>query len=105
MAGRDEEFWQTAEDWSRRKHLIMDYYLTPASAKLRRVSPDGRVVILDGFAGRGEYEDGAPGSPVLIGQLADRAQSWTNPVGLKVFNVEPDPEIFAELDRCTASEE
>lgn len=70
MASRDEDFFRTAEDWSRRKHLILDYYLTPAAAKLRRVSPDGRVVILDGFARRGAYEDGTPGSPVLMGQAA-----------------------------------
>jgi three-Cys-motif partner protein len=99
----DEEFWQTAEDWSRRKHLVLDYYLTPAAAKLRQVSPDGRVIVLDGFAGRGEYEDGTPGSPVLIGRLADRAHAWSNPVDLKVFNIEPGVESFRELERCTAA--
>src|SRR5215210_1099348 len=100
MAGRDEEFWQAAEDWSRRKHLVLDYYLTPAAAKLRRVSPDGRVIVLDGFAGRGVYADGTPGSPTLIGQLADRAHSWSNPVDLNVFNVEPDADSFSELEQC-----
>lgn len=60
------------------------------------------MVILDGFAGRGEYADGTPGSPVLIGQLADRAHSWSNPVDLKVFNIEPDAETLLELERCTA---
>jgi three-Cys-motif partner protein len=103
MAKHDEDFWQAAEDWSRRKHLILDYYLTPAAAKLRRASPDRRVMVLDGFAGRGEYEDGTPGSPVLIGQLADRASSWSDPVDLRVFNIEPDVTTFRELERCTAS--
>lgn len=103
MASRNKEFWQTAEDWSRRKHLVLDYYLTPATAKLRHVSTDGRVIVLDGFAGRGAYEDGTPGSPLLMGQLADRARSWRNPVDLKVFNIEPDVDSFRELEQCTAN--
>jgi three-Cys-motif partner protein len=99
---RDVQFWETAKDWSQRKHLIIGYYLTPAAAKLRAASPDGRVVILDGFAGRGQYDDGTPGSPVLIGQLADQCQSWRNPVDLRVFNIEAKKANFLELQGHTA---
>ena len=63
----DQQFWETPKEWSQRKHLILGYYLNPASAKLRAVSPDERVVVLDGFAGRGQYGDGTPGSPILMG--------------------------------------
>ena len=76
-------------------------YLPPATAKLRRASPDGRVVILDGFAGRGRYEDGTPGSPVHMGQLANTVRSWRNPVDLQIFNIEAVPDNHAELEAST----
>src|SRR5262245_22503488 len=95
---RDEEFWETAEDWSRRKHLILQHYLTPAAAKLLQVSPDNRVIILDAFAGRGQYADGSPGSPILMGRLADLCHSWSNPVHLRVYNLEPNRAGFQELE-------
>lgn len=97
----DDEFFDTCEDWSRRKHLILEHYLPPATAKLRRVSPDRRVIILDGFAGRGRYEDGTPGSPVHMGQLADKVRSWKDPVDLRILNIEADPDNHAELEACT----
>jgi three-Cys-motif partner protein len=98
---KDDEFWETAKDWSQRKHLIIKYYLQPAVAKLRAVSPDERVLILDGFAGRGQYEDGTPGSPVLTGRLADECQTWSKPVDLRIFNIEPNCENFRELQSHT----
>lgn len=90
----EDEFFDTREDWSRRKHSIL-------TAKLRSVSPDRRVIILDGFAGRGRYEDGTPGSPVYMGQLADKVHSWKDPVDLRIFNIEAKPENHAELEAST----
>ena len=96
-----DEFFETREDWSRRKHLILEHYLPPATAKLRKASPDRRVVILDGFAGRGRYEDGTPGSPVQIGRLADVVDGWKDPVNLRILNVEASATNYAELQSAT----
>src|SRR5579884_3134526 len=96
-----DEFFETRKDWSRRKHLVLLYYLRPAIAKLRSASPDGRVVILDGFAGPGRYEDGTTGSPAEMGQLADALGRWANPVDLKIINIEPDPNNHAGLEAAT----
>jgi three-Cys-motif partner protein len=68
---------------------------------LRRASPDRRVIILDGFAGRGRYTNGTPGSPVQMGQLADEVKTWKDPVDLRIFNIEMQPENFAELQAST----
>lgn len=103
MPSRTKEFWQAAEPWSQRKHLIVSYYLKPAIPKLRKVSPDGRVILVDGFAGRGRYEDNSPGSPIYTGQLADECRKWQNPVDLNVFNIESDDDNFRELEVCTDS--
>jgi three-Cys-motif partner protein len=102
MRKSNEDFWDDLEDWSRRKHLILKHYLPPATAKLRSVSQDKRVVIIDAFAGRGEYEDGAPGSPKHMCELADLCQQWQNPVRLEIYNTEPDPKNFEELRRVTS---
>lgn len=101
MPRSTKQFWQAAEDWSRRKHLILSYYLTPAAPKLRTQSANGRVHVLDGFAGRGKYADGSPGSPIYMGQLAVECRRWSNPVALIIHNIEPDPDSFKDLEGCT----
>jgi hypothetical protein len=98
---QSDEFFETREDWSRRKHLILEQYLPPANRQTQKASPDGRVVILDGFAGRGRYEDGTPGSPVQMGLLAGTVRGWRNPVNLRVLNVEADAANYAELQSAT----
>lgn len=45
------------------KHDILDYYLGGWYPILS--SYNGRVVFIDGFAGRGRYNDGSEGSPIL----------------------------------------
>lgn len=52
------------------KHAILSGYLVPFAAKVGSSSPDGRVVVVDGYAGAGRYEDGTPGSPALIAAAA-----------------------------------
>lgn len=99
----EAKFWEAQKDWSRRKHLVLSYYLKPAAPKLRKASPDGRVFILDGFAGRGAYGDNLAGSPIHTGQLTDECRCWNNPVDLFVRNVEPDPGNFVELEKRTKS--
>src|SRR5580658_5308945 len=101
MAKDDITFFDTREDWSRRKHLILGQYLAPAAAKLRSVSPDGRVIILDGFAGPGQYKNGAPGSPECMGQLIDTVSRWRNPVDLRIYYVELNTRNYDDLERTT----
>lgn len=97
----DDEFFETREDWSRRKHLVLTYYLTPAAAKFSKASPDGRVMLLDGFAGKGKYADNQPGSPIHLGQLANKCRSWRSPVNLYIYNVEQKDANYASLTACT----
>ena len=98
---KKDSFFIASEDWSRRKHLILKFYLKPAAPKLKTISRDGRVIILDGFAGRGRYENGDSGSPVHIAEVASECRSWTKPVEVCVFNIEKDPENFRILTETT----
>jgi three-Cys-motif partner protein len=53
------------------KHEILRQYMPPFVAMLGSSSPGKRVVVLDGFAGRGRYLDGAPASAELILQAME----------------------------------
>jgi len=105
MTAKKDDFWQNKQDWSRRKHLVLEYYLPPLVAKFSKVSEGKqgvrRIVIVDGFAGRGEYEDGTAGSPMLICQVADRAEQWKPPAQVSIYNIEQDPDNFTHLEQCT----
>ncbi|WP_341358938.1 three-Cys-motif partner protein TcmP [Georgenia sp. M64] len=48
---------------TRAKHTILRLYLRGWYAVIGQTA--GRVVFLDGFAGRGIYHDGSPGSPII----------------------------------------
>jgi len=50
------------------KHQILDKYLRTWISKLG--STNERLGYIDGFAGRGYYEDGSPGSPILAMRAA-----------------------------------
>lgn len=67
MSGKyHARFFEEATPHSRVKLRIYQTYLTPWSAKLgTRVPPGGTVWVVDGFAGRGRYRDGTPGSPEI----------------------------------------
>ncbi len=53
------------------KHEILRQYMTPFVAMLGSYSAGKRVVVLDGFAGRGRYPDGTPASAELILQAME----------------------------------
>lgn len=60
----DGSFFCRKREWSKRKDLILGYYLKPY---LPKVSTQKRpILIVDGFAGPGQFEDGSDGSPKII---------------------------------------
>jgi three-Cys-motif partner protein len=53
------------------KHAIIRHYLLPFLAMTGSTSYGRRLVVMDGYAGRGRYADGSPGSAELILQAVD----------------------------------
>lgn len=82
------------------KHAILDGYVVPFASKTGSASRGKRVVIMDGYAGAGRYEDGKPGSPSLIAdaarKLPDRA--------IECYFVEKDPPTLERLREVLAVE-
>jgi three-Cys-motif partner protein len=54
--------WEYPEH-TQAKHDILGHYLDAWFPILS--STPGRILVLDGFAGRGVYNDGSPGSPII----------------------------------------
>jgi three-Cys-motif partner protein len=95
----DVSFFDTKRPWSRRKDLILRYYLKPYLAKVSRL---GRpICIIDGFAGPGRYGDGTPGSPLIIAEAIREMAS--RPVSVKLLCIEQDFDLFGRLRNNLAS--
>jgi three-Cys-motif partner protein len=89
-----EEFFKEKKPWSERKDLVLTYYLKPYLAKVARLGKP--ILIVDGFAGPGLFDDGKPGSPVLICEKAQEAIA--RGVNVQVLCVESDSEdLFPRL--------
>jgi len=100
----NKEFFESLKPWSERKHRLLRKYLQPFSAKVARTTPSREISIVDGFAGSAIYADGSEGSPVLIAKFGDICLGWSEPVTLKLVNIEADKDnegIFDSLQQAT----
>jgi three-Cys-motif partner protein len=95
-----EEFFSDLKEWSRRKLSIIKKYLVGFSNILGRRSKE--VYYVDGFAGRGMYEGGEKGSPVLAAEASETFRQGNRPFSLLCINVEKDHESFMNLCDETA---
>jgi three-Cys-motif partner protein len=77
------------------KHAIIRNYMPPFLAMTGSTSDKGRVVVMDGFAGRGRYPDGSPGSAELIMRAVQRLRGSRT---VAAFFAETDPDTYRQLD-------
>ena len=95
-----EDFFADIKEWSRRKLIITQKYLGGFSRILGSAFK-GPKYYIDGFAGRGLYDDGEKGSPVLASELAERLRTEGKLYRLHCINVEKDPENYQNLEAAT----
>jgi three-Cys-motif partner protein len=76
------------------KLAIIRRYVLPFLAMTGSKSDGNRAVVMDGFAGRGRYRDGAPGSAELIMQAVQRLQGSR---AVSAFFAETDPASYRSL--------
>ena len=60
----DDSFFEEKKSWSKRKDEILGCYLTAYLPKIMTVGKP--VLIVDGFSGPGNFQDGSDGSPLII---------------------------------------
>ncbi len=94
LADHDPRKWVYTEH-ARAKHAIQHTYLGAWLAILgTHFSP---LVMFDGFAGRGRYEGGEDGSPLLFFKRAAEAVDGGRPAQVFIRCVEKDAHNFADL--------
>ena len=94
-----EEFFSELKEWSTRKLNIIEKYIDGFSKILG--SRFKEVYYVDGFAGRGKYDNGEKGSPVLAAETALRFQQGNRPFTLHCINIEKDHENYSNLSAET----
>jgi three-Cys-motif partner protein len=97
----DDEFFVAKKAAAVLKHGILQRYVLPFAMKVTSTSTDKRVVILDGYAGEGRYEDGSPGSPIF---MAETARKLTAPRRMELHFVEQKRARFEKLNEILADE-
>ena len=99
LRDNDPQKW-VCQEHTRVKHELLEKYLSAWIPILGRWNP--RIAYFDGFAGRGIYEDGTPGSPVIALRLADRLAAKFGTIILRF--VELDEDNFADLQAVVQRE-
>lgn len=62
--GSTRDFFARKHEWSELKDTILEAYLSPYLAKISRTGKPVRIA--DCFAGKGRFDDGKDGSPIII---------------------------------------
>ena len=69
MRKRDN-FFVDKRSWSTIKDQVLESYMYPYISKIKtRGQP---ILLIDGYAGPGEFEDGKPGSPLIMCRVAEK---------------------------------
>ncbi len=61
-----DNFFERKREWSRLKDAVLGAYLKPYLTKI--TTTERPVLVVDCFAGKGRFDDGEPGSPLIICQ-------------------------------------
>ena len=70
-----KNFFKEKKDWSIYKDALLKSYLVPYFTKLLSTRRD--IVFIDGFAGKGKFEDGTVGSPLIVKEAIYTALNMT----------------------------
>jgi len=93
-----QEFFDSKKPWSKYKDLILDYYLQPYLWKIKNLRKP--ILVVDCFAGPGRFEDGEPGSPLIIldklGALHEKGYKVTG------YFIEKEEPLFHRLKKNVA---
>jgi three-Cys-motif partner protein len=95
----DRSFFRTKRSWSERKDQILGYYLAPYLPKINTQRKP--ILIVDGFAGPGAFEDGKPGSPLIICQAIEKAKQQNPALPASAALIEVEADLAAELTHRT----
>src|SRR5688572_4838381 len=99
--GAGAEFFREKREWSKRKDNLLEKYLPQYLPKVAH-AVHRPILVVEGFAGPGKFEDGSLGSPLIIISAIQKARLANLPVPISACFVEKDAELFARLKGETA---
>lgn len=76
MAKKNDDFFKKKKDWSKVKDELLGCYLKPYIQKILFTRKP--VLYIDCFAGKGVFEDGNPGSPIIALDIINECLDKTN---------------------------
>ena len=89
------EFFKEKKDWSKYKDLILDYYLQPYLQKVKQIGKP--ILVVDCCAGPGRFDDGQPGSPLII--MSHLQRLYERNFRVTGFFIEATKGLFQRLER------
>lgn len=75
MSKKNNDFFKTKKKWSEIKDRLLGWYLTPYLAKI--VHTRRKLNYIDCFAGKGKFDDGNPGSPIIALEIINKTLNTT----------------------------
>src|SRR5260370_29599182 len=70
MGESSDDFFEGKRLWSKIKDEVLEKYIAPYLAKVNtRGQP---ILLIDGYAGPGVFEDGSHGSPIILCEKAEK---------------------------------
>jgi len=90
LAKKNDDFFKEKKSWSEVKDALLGNYLKPYLQKILHTRK--AIVYVDCFAGKGVFEDGQPGSPLIALQTM---QDCLNHTTMSAWRIEP---FFIDLN-------
>lgn len=70
MSKHTDDFFEGKRQWSLIKDQVLKNYMNPYITKVNKLGKP--ILLIDGYAGPGTFDDGSPGSPLIICQTAEK---------------------------------
>ena len=70
MSEYEDDFFKGKRPWSVIKDQVLSSYMSPYLAKVKSLGK--RILLIDGFAGPGVFDDHSAGSPLVMCQAAEK---------------------------------
>ena len=70
MSDYEDDFFEGKRPWSVIKDQVLSSYMSPYLAKVKSLGK--RILLIDGFAGPGVFDDHSSGSPLVMCQAAEK---------------------------------
>lgn len=88
MAKKNDDFFVEKKPWSEVKDQLLGCYFKPYVAKILHTYKP--LVYVDCFAGKGKFDDGKPGSPIIALGIIDEclAQTTMNQTQIRTFFID-----------------